>query len=313
MWDDISELNEGLTKPNFFVVGAPKCGTTAMCHYLSQHPDVFFSPQKELHYFGSDLPGWPWFKRAFDSQRDYLDHFDNGGARRIVGEGSVFYLCSSGAAREIHEFNPDARVLIMLRKPAEMLRSLHNQYLFVGTWEKTKKFSEAILHDGQREKEFVSSTGREGQTYLGYWNVASYADQVERYIDVFGRERVLVLLYDDFKADVEAAYIQVLRFLGLDTKFRPEFLVINQSKRSKSKILQWVVSRPLGTREFVNKIIPRAVVTRATTMLIKWNTENAEREGLDPETHKYIVARTEADVNRLGDIIQRDLSLWLGK
>ena len=118
-----------MTLPNFFIVGAPKCGTTALYAYLAQHPDVFMSDPKEPHYFGSDLD-FRYRRRPSDQQ--YRSYFAGAGDRRRIGEGSVWYLYSECAADEIGQAVPDARIIVMLRDPVEMIPSLHSQFVYNG-------------------------------------------------------------------------------------------------------------------------------------------------------------------------------------
>ena len=80
-------------RPNFFIVGAPKCGTTALSHYLRQHPRIFFSLPKEPHYFATDLPRY----RMVTHEPAYLEYFRGAGPQHTaVGEGSV-------SVRSVHE------------------------------------------------------------------------------------------------------------------------------------------------------------------------------------------------------------------
>src|SRR5258706_10449866 len=118
-WDYLTEI---INNPDFFIVGAPKCGTTAMNDYLGQHPDIYMAP-KELHYFGADLK----IKDKI-SESAYLQYFKNAGNKKILGEASVWYLFSGTAAKEIKNFSPDAKILIMLRNPVEVVYSLHSQH-----------------------------------------------------------------------------------------------------------------------------------------------------------------------------------------
>src|SRR5215475_4862738 len=108
-------------QPDFFIVGAPRSGTTAMSHFLGDHPDIFMA-RKEMHAFGSDLRfGRRFYRRDLQT---YQAEFNVPHGRRRAGEGSVWYLFSKTAAKEIHQFNPAARILIMLREPVEMISSL---------------------------------------------------------------------------------------------------------------------------------------------------------------------------------------------
>ncbi|MCP4662264.1 MAG: sulfotransferase domain-containing protein, partial [bacterium] len=115
-----------MKRPDFFIVGAPKCGTTALYHYLSEHPQVFLPEFKEPHFFAEDLST----PDHICSEQEYLELFlPAGDEHRAVGEGSVWYLFSSTAARRIREFAPEAKVIVMFRSPVEMFVSLHNQMM----------------------------------------------------------------------------------------------------------------------------------------------------------------------------------------
>src|SRR5215472_18741131 len=110
-----------IKRPDFFIVGAPRCGTTAMGQFLSAHPDIFMA-RKEMHFFGRDLRfGRRFYRRNLDA---YLSEFTGAESRKRAGEASVWYLSSRTAAAEIKEFNPDSRIIIMLREPVEMMFSL---------------------------------------------------------------------------------------------------------------------------------------------------------------------------------------------
>src|SRR5215469_5765625 len=115
-------------KPDFFIVGAPRCGTTAMFRYLSRHPEIYFSDRKEMHVFGSDLRFGPQFYRR--SMDNYLAEFVARNGELRAGEASVWYLFSRTAAAEIKTFNPDASIVIMLREPAQMLHSLYHMFRY---------------------------------------------------------------------------------------------------------------------------------------------------------------------------------------
>ena len=117
-----------MRKPDFFIVGAPKGGTTAMNAYLGQHPEIFIAERKELHFFGTDLD----FSSPRITQEQYLSCFSEVQNEKRVGETSVWYLYSKQAAVEIKKFCPSANIIIMLRNPVDMLYSQHSQFLYNG-------------------------------------------------------------------------------------------------------------------------------------------------------------------------------------
>jgi len=135
--------------PDFFIVGAPKCGTTAMSDYLRQHPEIYMPQRKEPHFFGSDLDApYPYFIR---DKEQYFSLFAEAKDEKRVGEASVWYLYSKRAAFEIKEFCPTASIIIMLRNPVDMIYSLHSQRLFTGN-EDIPDFEEALEAEEDRKR-----------------------------------------------------------------------------------------------------------------------------------------------------------------
>jgi hypothetical protein len=299
-------------KPDVFIVGAPKCGTTAMAHYLGGHPDIFMA-RKEMHAFGSDLRFSPHFYRR--DQNAYLEEFKNrNGCRRAV-DASVWYLYSKEAAAEIKAFNPEARVIIMLREPAEMLHSLYYQFRFDGN-EHLSTFEQALdaeddRHDGRR-------IGRQAYLAQGlfYREAACYSEQVQRYFKVFGRERVRVILYDDFAADVRGCHRGTLEFLGIDAARMPaDFKVINPAKRVKSPALRAVMSDPLVRSAMLalRPWVPGAIFRMMQIIdarLRRSNTRIERRAPLDPELHAGLKLQFAPEVQRLSRLLDRDLTHW---
>ncbi len=133
-----------MTKPNLFIVGAPKCGTTFLYHYLKSHPDIYFPEFKEPHFFGSDLI------RKNNAYNLNLNQYHNlfKTDKKIIGEASTFYIFSKNAAKEIYNFNPDAKIIIMLRDLVDLVYSMHSQFVFSGD-EVIEDFKKAldIEHD----------------------------------------------------------------------------------------------------------------------------------------------------------------------
>src|SRR5947207_13310329 len=127
-----------MRRPDFFIVGAPKCGTTAMHQFLAQHPEVFLAP-KEVHFFGADLH----LENDVQDLSTYLELFADAKNEFRVGEASVWYLYSRHAAKEIKQFSAGSRIIIQLRNPVDMVHSLHSQLLFSGV-EDIQDFESAL-------------------------------------------------------------------------------------------------------------------------------------------------------------------------
>lgn len=227
-----------MTKPNLFIVGAPKCGTTAWASYLQSHPDIFFSPAKEPHYFCEDFPGFRWAK----TEPEYLRLFEDAGDAKVRGEASVMYLYSQVAARKIAAFNAEAKVLIFLRAPQTFLPSYHHQQLY-NRDETDTDFARVWARSGARTD--IPSTCRE-PTFLDYKAAGAFEGQVDRYLDAFGPEQVRVLRFEDWIGDPLPAYRAVLEFLGVTYDGQTEFSAVNTAKHHRSAALSNLTQRPPG-------------------------------------------------------------------
>jgi hypothetical protein len=304
-----------MKKPDFFIIGAPKCGTTALVAYLAEHPDIFMA-RKEMHFFGSDLHFGPQFYR-----RDlpaYLAEFRARNGHRRAGESSVWYLLSEQAAAEIWNFNPTARIVIMLREPVAMLYSLYHQFRCDGN-EPLATFAEALNAETDRRAGRRLSRLTYFPQGLAYREVARYTDQVRRYIETFGRNRVQVVLFDELAADSAAVYCNVLRFL--DVKSVPattDFDVINGCKETKSPALRSILSDPWvrGTAIAAGRRLPRWCLTtmqKIESRLGRFNTRPLHRLPMDPELQAQLQKEFAPEIERLGELLERDLSHWNGR
>jgi hypothetical protein len=299
-------------KPDVFIVGAPKSGTTAMDQYLAAHPQIFMA-KKEMHIFGADLRFGAQFYRR--DREAYLAEFAARNGELCSGESSVWYLFSKQAAAEIHAFNPEARIIIMLREPAEMLYSLYSQFRFDGN-EHLGTFEEALAaEDDRRAGRLITR-----QTYfpqgLVYRDTARYAEQVQRYFDAFGRDQVHVILYDDLRSNVRGTYCRVLDFLGVDSSLiKTDFKVINGNKSVKHSALRSLLNDPLvrSTAVAIGRRLPQPLFTALHDVerrLWKLNSRPERRLPLAPDLRAQLKREFAPEVERLSDLLGRDLTHW---
>jgi hypothetical protein len=294
--------------PNLFVVGAPKCGSTALWTYLGEHPDIFMGG-KEYHYFGSDLAYHG--PRSRLTSEAYLRCFAAANGERYRGEASVGYLYSTRAAQEIHAYSSDARIIAILRNPVDMIHALHSEELFQGD-EDIADFEAALAaEEGRRQGEGIPATC-EALWPLFYRDVGRYASQVRRYIDVFGRDRVHVIISEEFRADTSAGYQSVLEFLGVDPEFQPEFPVVNANKVPRSTTAVRLLRRPPRVvHRLARLLMPDPATRRAMgKRLQELNVDQRPRTAMAPELRRSLQAEYADDVARLGRLLGRDLSLW---
>lgn len=296
-------------RPDFIIVGAPKSGTTAMYHYLRHHPDLFLPARKELRYFGRDLDIRDRKELSFD---EYLEHFQPAPAASTVGAAYVWYLYSRSAAQEIHAFNPQVRIIAMLRNPVTMLPALHSEHLSNGN-EDIADFTEALEAEPARRRGERIPAHAHLPEGLYYSAVPRYASQLRRYFSHFGRERVHVVIFDDFVAFPEAAYSGTVRFLGVRDDFRPPaFDVVNASKRLRSERLRHFLARPPAfPRLLIRRVVPARIRRDWHERAKRWNIITAPRAPVPAPTIDRLRELFVDEVRDLSDLLERDLSHWV--
>ena len=295
--------------PNFFIVGAPKCATTALNRSLSHHPEVFIPKKKEAHYFGADLR----FNHPRISYDGYVALFRDAVGYACVGEASVWYLYSKTAAQEIHDFLPEARIIIMLRNPVDLVYSQHGHYLWNGD-EDIHDFAQALAAERDRESGRRIPPGTRFPDGLLYRRVGSLAPQVRRYVDAFPGDQIHIMLLDDLKREPGQSYQQVLRFLGVDDSPEHRLLKVNESRNVRSARVQRALNHPnraLATlREGVRVAVPRRVRDRMVHSVATLNIRTAPRSPMSPELRGELTEFFSDDVLELENVIGRDLSAW---
>ena len=237
-------------KPNLFIVGQPKSGTTALHQFLGQHPEIYMSSIKEPHFFCSDfhLESDRAYgkKRFFDFRNEsaYLQLFAKAENAKIIGESSTNYLYSRVAAEKIYNFNPDAKIIIILREPAKFLYSLHSHYVKF-TEENEPDFLTALALEKDRIAEKAYSPRVTSPSYLYYDRRVQYARQVKRYYDRFKPEQIKIVVFEEFKSDNQRIYREILEFLGVNPSFIPEYDTVNANKEVKFKAINDLVNHPV--------------------------------------------------------------------
>ena len=297
-------------RPNFFIVGAPKCGTTALFEYLRPHPRIFMSPVKEPHYFATDMGAYP----AIKTLAAYTALFAESTPEHLaVGEASVYYLRSSTAVLNIHDFNPEARIIAMFRNPVDMVYSLHAQLLYVAE-ETEADFETAWRLQAQRSRGFeVPSTCRE-PLLLQYGQVGQFGSQAKRVLSIFPPTQVKLILYDDFAANPGSVYAEVIEFLRIPHDGRTTFPRINESKRARLDWLRMFSRRPPPVLHAAVRGLKRAVgeerISAIKKRIVALNTVRERRPPLNPKLRAELVAHFSEEVALLSRIMQRDLSHW---
>lgn len=296
-----------MVPPNFFIIGAPKCGTTALAQYLSEHPNVVISVPKEPQYFDFDLA-----KPIQPTLEEYLGYFSKAqpGIHTAVGEASTSHLFSKRAVPEILKFDPEAKFIVMLRNPVDLVYSWHSEIFANGTedvWDFEKAWRlEKDRARGKHLPPFCIEKDR-----LRYSEIGKLGEQMERLLSLVRREKLLVIIYDDFVAKTPEIYQETLKFLGVHSEDRKEFPRINESKTLRWPWIQkylvlmatvvWKTKMRLGVK-FSSGILSRMILSNRI-----FKSRPPLREEFRAELDEFF--RT--DVEKLGKLLGRDFSYWL--
>lgn len=292
--------------PNFFIIGAPKCGTTAMSEYLRTHPNVFMSNPKEPRYFSFDVA--PCEFRNFP---EYLAIFDGANATQtVIAEASQSYLRSKVAIHVIRALYKDSKLSIMLRNPVDLVYSLHTERRLAGT-ETDPDFERAWRAEVARGS--TVGRGDASAEETPYQSAGKLGEQVKRVLDVFPREQVFVIVFDDFASNPRRIYLDLLAFLGVPDDGRVDFPKVNESTRFKSERLAQV-QRQIRRRLFpLWEVFKRVTGVRTLGIMRvanRFNTKPLPRTPLRPEFRRELAEFFSEEVRLLENLLGRDLAMW---
>jgi hypothetical protein len=315
---DVATKPSALREPNFFVVGAARAGTTSLWEYLRQHPDVFL-PESELSkepsYFCHLTP--PWVPQ-FATLDGYLSLFSAVRNQTAIGEASTAYLSSPESPGLIHERYPHARIVIVLRNPAERAYS-HYRLLCELGFERSETFERALSVEDERYDKYERGLPLPLDPFwycaYFYYRTGLYAEQLERYLQRFGKEQIQVVLFDDLaKRPVETTQT-IFRFLGVDPSFVPATKILNKSYFPLSLRTQCLVGQrwslhPVGPRTRRPRLRDYTVLPVAFGLnlyLGNW----FRTVTFNPDTRRELLKRYEGEIARTAAIIGWNLDHWM--
>lgn len=296
-------------RPNFFVIGAAKAGTSALCNYLGQHPEIYVSPIKEPHFFSYDekltYSNGPGDKKrmqdATGTLEDYLRLFQKVGAERMVGEGSTTYLDSENAAQRIAEFSPNARIVLVLRDAAERAFASYTHLRRDGN-ESISDFRDALAMEEKRIQACWSVLWHYRSRQFSY-------EKVQRFYTHFPQDQMHVIEYEQWKQDNLGALKEIFGFLGVDENFEADVSRrANLGGIPKSEAVHRFVTRGNPIKSIGKLFVPVRLRTSIRTFV---NRRNLQRTRLAEETREELVNCFREDTERLQDLVGLDLSHWL--
>jgi hypothetical protein len=298
--------------PNLFIIGAPKCGTTSLSHYLARHPQIFMSEQagmKEPQFFNidHDISTVLWAKG--DAIAKYMSLFENSMTSHVyLGEASTWYLYSEVAVKRILEVQPGPRFIIMVRNPLHMALSLFNQFFKEGYEDQTQFATAWILQQRRLNGAIDLPLPWQDGKRLQYGAVCKTGEQIARLYEIISRDKAHVVVFDDLVRDPRRTYLKTLDFLGLKDDSNLDFPVLNRKVTFRSPRLHRLLLRVSDVRESLG--IPGGLGVHK--LINKINRVNRPlRICLPKGLREEMVNYFRADVALLSSLLERDLTHWL--
>jgi hypothetical protein len=320
--------------PNCFVIGAPRSGTTSLYEYLNAHPDVYMSPVKEPDFFsyptldavhrpvpGSTPTSEEVARRSAALQADldrYVALFDGANGEKIRGEASAIYLGHPTSAEHIRRYVPDAKLIAILRDPAERI---HSHYVHAKRIYAEAGRTARVGRDGGRplEEEFAAVVDRAygdgcsnpATTDPEVWlRTGFYFQHLTRFRALFPEKQLCVFLYEDLVRDTNGLMTDIFRFLEVDASFTlPTTAAFNASVVPRNRGLFRLVTTQNPVMRFARSVSPTLI--RAVAMRTRNRVLASGKPDLDPELRRKLVSIYREDVKQLQELLGRDLSAWL--
>lgn len=293
--------------PNFFIIGAPKCGTTSLAAWLGEHPQIYMSPIKEPFYFSEDINN-----RLIENWEAYVNLFELVNSNHIaVGEASTTYLFSKIAVPKIENAIPDSRYIVIIRNPIEMAYSLYEQQLRSGN-ETIKDFKKAWSLSPERRDGNEVPLGCKDPRLLDYMLWCKLGEKIQNLQKMVSPERILVLVLDDMKKNPRGEYLKVLEFLKISDDNRTYFPVHNKARTWRFEFLGKVIRAIkffVFRAKYVEGVFPRRSLG-VVRFLEKIATDNRSRPGLSVDFRADLTDFFEEDIQLLEKILGRDFSVW---
>jgi hypothetical protein len=287
-------------RPNFLIAGVPKAGTTSLYEYLRQHPQIFMPEHaKEPCYFVHGFGIEKWEK--------YIRLFKSAGEKKTIGEASSVYCFAKESPAWIKAVLGEIKIIILLRNPANRAFSLYGWMVREG-YEDAPTFAEALDREADRLKDlkFQAESPQFLADYL-YFTTGFYFEQIDRYLEIFGRDRVKVYLFEEFIKQPLAICQDVFRFLEVDDHFVPNLEVHNEGRIPKSIAFQYWLRSKMPRRQ-------RGVLQKLQAKILWGLMDLNVRCGAKPQPDRALLdsmtVRYREDIERLQVLLDRDFSVW---
>ena len=287
-------------KVDFFIVGAPKAGTTSLYHYLNEHPKISMSSVKEPNYFShEELETQKLYYKSnkINSLDSYHNLFPTRDANLIYGEASVSYLFYKNVAKKIKTYNKNAKIIILLRNPIERAFS---HYLMDARLGLISESFESVV-DG------FETTSKNKLYYQQYIELGKYYNQISNYKRLFNDKNILIIDYEDFKNKTSLSVTTVFDFLQIDTSFMPNLdLTHNTFRKPKFTFIE-----KLYSNHSIRCIIKKLIFSKFKNYINQIVFDKEDKPILSQDLRVRLKSIFKNDVNKLSDMLNKDFSKWI--
>lgn len=293
--------------PNCIIIGAPRSGTTSLYNYLQQHPQVLMSPLKETRFFAYEgqavdyqgpADAYAYNRDTVTDPEAYRQLFAGRAPGQVTGEASPVYLYrGERAAERIQHHVPDAKLVVIFRNPVERAYSDFLNMVRLG-WEPLRDFSRALAEEEERIAAHWSP-------YYHYRAKGFYAQQLQPYLDRFDRAQMRFYLHEELREDAASLMEDLFTFVGVDHRMSVDTTTRhNRSGLPRNAALHRLLTHPVTER------VMRGPLRAMRTTLRDWNTD-PDKPPMSPSVRAELKDTYRDDIQRLQDILDRDLSHWL--
>jgi hypothetical protein len=299
-------------KPNLFVVGMPKTGTTALYHYFRRHPDIYVPKNKEPNYFAQEV-----FNDGFKNKnlREYFSLTENGyhkyfleaANQKYISDLTPSYIYSNQAAGRIYKYNPEAKIIAMFREPVSFLYSLHSEFVY-SLMEEEKDFISALELESTRNKNKSHS-----HLYYSVWT--NYKDHLDLYLRLFSSQQVKIFLYEKFKENNFKVLDEIASFLEIEPFEDVDQVRVNVYKKNRFTFIKNFVWSFPNLISYVKSHLPDRVFNFLTELYVYLTTKKSEKIKLDEGVVKDLKKRFLPNVVEFekllkeNNLIERDFDL----
>lgn len=296
-----------MTLPNFFIVGAAKCGTTSLASYLNQHPDIFIPDIKEPKFFSVEDNKFPHNgvgdktvdAKVIKTWDEYEAIYKGAKDEKAVGDASVDYLYFPKVAMRLYKYNPNSKIIIVLRDPVERAYSAYMHLVRDGR--EKMSFGEALNLENNR-------LNNNWEFFWDYTGVSMYSQQVKRYMELFDCNNIMILLFENFTKNPGETIKNIFKFLDVSDNINVATNKIhNVSGAPKHRVLHFLLNKPNVYKSILKFFVPPSIRKQLNLHITK---KNLVKSNMSDKEQKILRDRLFDDVCVLQSLIKLDLSVW---